>query len=328
MSESAAQASVSDTAAPAEAAPGARLRAAREAQSLSREEVAKRLNLDAWIIEALEAEDFSRLPERIYVRGYINAYCKLLNQSSEPICTRLIQDDYHFSPLPAGSLVQKVPVTRRANSWLRPLAAVLIVVLGLILAYALLGGWLRTYFERSFADTEASDVAATPMAAPAHAVEAAPAPDRSLIAPTSLPPAASLSATPAPELLVKAQTEDYQPPSEMEAPHAGTAAKQTGSQPVPAAVAAVPRGQGPDRLELRLAEASWVEIKDAGGKRLAWGTLTPGTHVFAGTSPFDLTLGHPRGVTVEFNGKPFPLHAAQKNAVARLTLGSASKPAP
>jgi cytoskeleton protein RodZ len=293
--------------------------------SLSAEEVAKRLNLDAWIIQALEAEDFGRLPERIYVRGYLNAYCKLLNQSSEPICTRFIQDEYRFSVLPAGSLVQKVPVARRATSWLWPAAAAVLAALGLGMSYGPLESWLQSALHQAPPDDDgahAPAVQATP--APTPTDRAAPTEDAAPAVQSKAFPTTS-STTPQP--LVKAMPEDYQPPSEGE--HSNGAIAATKQSPVTAATSAAnSKGQGPDRVELRLTEASWAELKDAAGKRLVWGTLNPGAHVFAGAAPFDLTLGHPQGASIDFNGKPHVLQAAQKKAVVRLTLGGAPKPSP
>lgn len=61
------------------AGPGDRLRTAREKRGLAVRDVTTRLKLDTAVIVALEADDFAALPAPIFVKGYLNAYCRLLN---------------------------------------------------------------------------------------------------------------------------------------------------------------------------------------------------------------------------------------------------------
>lgn len=58
--------------------PGAALRAARERKGLAVHDAARGLRLGVRVIEALEADDFAALPAPIFVKGYLNAYCRLL----------------------------------------------------------------------------------------------------------------------------------------------------------------------------------------------------------------------------------------------------------
>ena len=64
---------------------GGALKAAREAQGLTVQEVAKQLRLGVKQIEALEADDFTALPEATIVKGFIRNYAKLLKIPSEPL---------------------------------------------------------------------------------------------------------------------------------------------------------------------------------------------------------------------------------------------------
>jgi cytoskeleton protein RodZ len=64
---------------------GGALNAAREAQGLSVQDVAKQLRLGVKQIEALEADDFAALPEATIVKGFIRNYAKLLKIPSEPL---------------------------------------------------------------------------------------------------------------------------------------------------------------------------------------------------------------------------------------------------
>jgi cytoskeleton protein RodZ len=58
---------------------------AREALSITQAETADVLNLSVSVIKALEGNDDSSLPERVYVNGYIRSYAKLLGLAAEPL---------------------------------------------------------------------------------------------------------------------------------------------------------------------------------------------------------------------------------------------------
>ena len=64
--------------------PGQRLRQARLAQNLEIARVANQLHLGEAIIEALEREDFARIPP-VFVKGYITNYGRLLGLPTDPL---------------------------------------------------------------------------------------------------------------------------------------------------------------------------------------------------------------------------------------------------
>jgi cytoskeletal protein RodZ len=126
--------------------PGIRLQTRRLKNEWSIEDVAADLNLRIEVIAALEADDYSKLPERTYVRGYLRAYARLLG----------IHEDEVLEDLPEiqrarGGLGSVLPVMGRAalrsaqdvpktavfkptpRNWVRPtLWSVLVVVLILL----------------------------------------------------------------------------------------------------------------------------------------------------------------------------------------------------
>lgn len=63
----------------AELSTGARLRQAREAAGLSREEVSSRLRLRLDLIRALEEDDQASLPPATFVSGYLRSYARLFD---------------------------------------------------------------------------------------------------------------------------------------------------------------------------------------------------------------------------------------------------------
>ena len=60
---------------------GARLRAAREKRGLTLLQAAERLHLDAGIVQALEAENFTALGADVYVRGHLRRYAEAVGES-------------------------------------------------------------------------------------------------------------------------------------------------------------------------------------------------------------------------------------------------------
>lgn len=65
--------------------PGAELRLAREAAGQSVEEVARMLHLAVGLVEAIERDDYDRLPESTYVRGYLRSYSRLVGANADDI---------------------------------------------------------------------------------------------------------------------------------------------------------------------------------------------------------------------------------------------------
>ncbi|GAB3734181.1 DUF4115 domain-containing protein [Luteimonas pelagia] len=57
---------------------GSRLRRAREAAGLSRDDVAERLKMPIRVVKSLEEEDWSRLGAPVFVRGQLRSYSRLL----------------------------------------------------------------------------------------------------------------------------------------------------------------------------------------------------------------------------------------------------------
>lgn len=65
--------------------PGAQLAAMRQQQGFTQEYVANKLHLRVRIMQLIEADEYERLPEPVFVKGYLRAYAKLLGVNPEPI---------------------------------------------------------------------------------------------------------------------------------------------------------------------------------------------------------------------------------------------------
>ncbi|WP_172600372.1 RodZ domain-containing protein [Sulfurivermis fontis] len=107
------------------AGPGQRLRLAREAAGLSREEVSTRLRLRLELIRALEEDDYAHLPPVAFVSGYLRSYARLLELPAEELVAMLERPDA------TPALVAPVmPLhQRRSSDWPVKLVTWLIVLL-------------------------------------------------------------------------------------------------------------------------------------------------------------------------------------------------------
>jgi cytoskeleton protein RodZ len=82
-------------------------------------------------------------------------------------------------------------------------------------------------------------------------------------------------------------------------------------------------------ISIQVSADSWVEITDSNGRLLEKDLLRGGNQrSYQGTPPFELMLGRPSAVVVEFNGEVVDLNPHIHGDVARLTLGAAEQPQP
>lgn len=65
--------------------PGSFLASEREKRGISVEYIANKLNLRAQVLLHLESDNYGELPNPVFVKGYIRAYCKCLDISADPV---------------------------------------------------------------------------------------------------------------------------------------------------------------------------------------------------------------------------------------------------
>ena len=81
---------------------GQKLAAARESWGISVQEVAENLNLSVSIIEAVEADDYDKLPGSTFTRGYIRAYANLLRLNPDELIAMLGVNPVQMMEIPLG----------------------------------------------------------------------------------------------------------------------------------------------------------------------------------------------------------------------------------
>ena len=291
MTEPPANARAAGGALPPAATAGALLGAGREASGLSIDAVAQQLKLAPRQVRALEEDDYSHLPGRTFVRGFVRNYARLIQ----------LDPDQVLGALPAGAAAPaldaptlqqtaptmgELPTTDHSKPgwarWAIPLT------LAAIVAAAGVYEWLRPAGVTRPAATRDTAVAESPVA-------------------TSAPPVAT--GTPLPNPLVAARPAAESPPPHAPAPESAQA---------PAAAAA-PVAEQP--LTIRFSDYSWTEVRDRDGRLLLSGMNPGGTaQSLSGAPPFDIVIGNAADVRLTYKGSPVDLAPHTRQNVARFKL--------
>ncbi len=284
------------------ASPGILLSNERVKRGLSLQEVADQLKLSRKQLEAIENDEYDKLPGPAFARGFVRNYAKLLGLDAALLNAAL--DAYvpmpmvnpRPAPVEAPSREPARPVEPtpepRPRQPLNPLLikgaiAVVVLVLLLMVSYRMVtqGG-----------SVSPASLPATPLPASQAAVSTplveTPAPQ---VAVTPAPVSAPAPATPAPIPEAK--------PAEL---------------PTPATQAAV-SDSGAGEVVLRAKETAWVSLIDAKGKKLVYGQVT-GEKRVSGTPPYKLIIGNAQQVELQYKGQGVPLADKTKGSTARVEL--------
>jgi cytoskeleton protein RodZ len=286
---------------------GAVLAAAREESNLSVAEVARHLKLSPAQVEALEEGAYDRLPGRVFVRGFLRNYAKLLGIDPQPLLSRMDNEmpQPTFVEEPPRSPHEVMPTGERSR-WTVYIGVAGVIVVALA-AYEF--GFnapppSRTDTEAASPETSAAGPADTAASSPAAAVAAPDAsanPAESSANPAG-PDASALSAAPT---------------------TATAAAEGTPQAAAPAAAETSATAKAPDahELQFRFDEEAWVEVRDANDKAILRKLSRAGSEErVTGMPPFKLVVGNARSVHITYDGDAVDLGPHIGATVARLTL--------
>lgn len=119
---------------------GEQLRSARKAQKMSERDVAEITKLRADHVLAIEEGNFEVFPARVYVRGFVRTYAKLLKLDSDKVMSELDKElesstlHRQAPPLDPGSrsIADSIMFQLSRINWkvMLPVMAILIVALG------------------------------------------------------------------------------------------------------------------------------------------------------------------------------------------------------
>jgi cytoskeleton protein RodZ len=295
---------------------GAKLRAAREAKGWSPQEAGSRLRLMSRQIEAIEAEDFSRLGQPVFARGFVRNYAKLLGLNPDELL-----DQMTVVKVPRMQETESLPFTPSQEFWKSPW--VLGVAAAVILAVAIPVGlywWLSSDETGQAAPAVAEKTVQPPPPPPA------PMPEGEQPAASGVPLAEQPAGAPdGPQGAAQPAEQTAAPQAAAPAPavqQAATQPAQAAVKPAPAASAVPAAAPAPAAgLRLQFDEISWVQVRDSSGQIVHSGLNPAGASVdVAGKAPFYLVVGNAEKVRVLYKGKAIDLKPFTSVNVARLTL--------
>lgn len=311
---------------PAGRAPGVLLAAERERQGLSRADIAQRLHMSAWQVEALESGDYERLPRGTFLRGFVRNYAKTLGMDPEACVAALATDaPEHSRPgiVVASQNIRFDPLGQRLSSPYVKAAGLSTVAVAV--AFAAMYWWLFVRPAPPALAVKKTVVAEAPKLA--QPVEPLPAP---VPAPTEpIPPEIAPKAEPkkaepakAPPQAPQAQPQQPQPAQQTQQasqPQA-VASQASGSASAPIDASSVIAAGG-SVLRLKFRGSSWVEIKDGRGKVLLSRVNSGGSEAeVVGKGPFSVVVGNAPEVSLSINDRAFDLEPHTRVAVARFTI--------
>lgn len=277
--------------------PGERLRAARTAAGLTPQGVADDLHLGVDMLEALERDDYARLPGRVFVRGYLRNYARLVDL---PVDTVLASFDAHAPEGQAThpgmrTVVSALQIRSQARSTHSAVRAVTwIIVLALA---ALLLTWWQGYLEWPAGPAPSGDAQGDTTTIVLPAGETAPPSVQRDFAPL---------------------LQDEKPPP---APAQDRAASPAAAAPSPAPVAADPPPALAPVVVLELTGRSWVEVLDSSGAFKLNGTFDKGFRKpFEGQPPYRVAIGNYNVARLLVDGKAVDLLPHFNGRLVRLTL--------
>jgi cytoskeleton protein RodZ len=259
-------------------------RQVRETKGLTLEDVATKTRIHFDFLIALEENNFTKLPDQVFAKGFVRSYARSLGLDEEDAIRRFVQSAGPFYDKQAERELLRL---KEAEDERRKKANRKAVAAGT--GVALLALILLLTREQSTAPP------------PRTAADAPIPPVASKSVPQKAPPAAK-SAEPGPKPAEPAVSASPVLPVPNQEPIPPLAAVP--SEPLPTvAVGGMPAGEGPLALDLEATELSWIVIQIDGGSPQE-ALMRPGERLrWKGSEKFLLTLGNAGGVRVELNGK-------------------------
>ncbi len=311
---------------------GGALRASREKLGLTTQEIASRLRLSNKQIEALEADNFSALPEATIVKGFIRNYAKILKTSAEPLLDAynvIVPDKAPQSFTLQPSVKMKVTEYEKPN-------AMRYVLLGLALVLGA-GAWLfyQNYVQKPSpvlptadlvtkadeplpevalpAAERHADASVTQLELPRAEVENVQAPEvKSTEVVATTPQVTTTNSPIAPQPPVTNEVTPIEPSASQAVPIeralSDTAVNQTASN-------------GKSKLEFNATQETWISVVDATGREVYSRILFAGNReIIEAKPPLNITVGNALGTTLSVNGRAVELAPHTRTNVAHVKI--------
>jgi cytoskeleton protein RodZ len=270
---------------------GERLREARERQKVTLHAIAEKTNISVRFLDAIEKNQFDKLPGGIFTRGFIRSYAAQVGLDPDATVAQFLSDE----PGQRDDDIDVAPArTQGDGPALGTLlaAAVGVVVVAVVLLYLLKPDWLGL-----------QTAAAPPQESAAPATETLPA---AISAPTAVPAPATPPAT---------VTSPTSPGASAPPPAGGTA--QSSSPEAP---------RSPLRLVVAPSGRCWVQVSADGQMKVAREVMSGERLTIDAAERLQIVVGDAGNFAYELNGRAGkPLGAAGRVARATILPSTASQ---
>jgi cytoskeleton protein RodZ len=312
---------------------GEALRSERVRRHLDIPGVSRELKIPAKFLEAIEQEQFEKLPAAVFAKSFVRQYARYLGLQEEDLVNslqRLLEPPPSITE-PTGERVDtpSIQMERMAEwesvgerrSWSSSLPALALVVVAMLGCSGIYAWWQRNRHAVSAHEpTQSAGIgqeassAAAPGTLPSPMAAGQPAPP-----PTT---ASSGSAQPAPMAASQKPAENTAPTQSAQPANQGTPAGASAAEP------------GPVHVEITASSTVWVSAK-TDDKNAFVGTMEANQkQTFDAQHMITLRLGNPAGADIVLNGKSIgPIGPSGQPRTVQLTPGgfqivASPKPSP
>ena len=282
---------------------GETLRRERLRRKVELAQVAAELKISSRMLEAMEADEYDKLPGGVFAKSFVRQYAKLLGLDADEVAGQFEQAARLPELTNLAELRRPRPVSgldrmgERSFSIGRPrnaLPSLIVVVVVMLICSGVYGWWQRN---RQL-------VATRQRTAPVAVRRDAAPPAR------TTPPAAPIPQQPPVEITVASAPAPAPAPAAAQAPAPAASLPQPipakPGVPQPLVADAGPAGSGAVRVELVVAEPVWLDVQ-RDGHSIYQGVLQANEiRTLAANNEITLKLGNAGGLTILLNGKAIP----------------------
>ncbi len=286
------------------AGPGSRLRQARIAQEIEPATIAEHLHMTVAVVTALEQDNYTNLPTRVFVRGYIRNYARLVD---EPVDEVLAEFDQVWPPAERPMKIQPPP-RLAADTYPTHRGRQLVTWLLLLLGTVLFLLWWQGYLSQAWQQYTLLPASVNQ-----------PLDTRITSPPASSPVPSGANAVPEPLFQPAPRPEPVVIPEEPDSTPASEPVPETTVEDLTAEAEDFPTE--PPVVTLRFTRSSWVDIRDSSGTYQLTGHMAAGEqHQLGGSTPYQLVIGNAAAAELSIDGQPYDMSPHIRSNVARFTL--------
>ena len=283
------------------------LKAARLAQVMSAQDIARQLRLSEKQIEAIENDDHSKFPNQIFLRGFIRNYAKLVREDTKKFSQLLGET---FPPTSTQAITFSVDGTPFIPDHKKSKGNLIILLIVVLVSSLLVYEVYRSAGDdpKTNENIENGTVAETIIQLETE-IEQVPEDNQSQLSSVIKSNGSDFN------VLIEEVEVDQQGGDSLDKEQKVETALEVEDKPV--------ESGGGGTLRFKFTGESWVEVKDAEGKKI-FSQTSPGNteETVNGSPPFSLTIGNAASVRLFYNDEPVDLilYTNTNGGVARLSL--------